>query len=97
MQSKYGNSKGHARTNSAAEGFISAAVLLTNNIVKVNAMSGMRVNHHQSENEERRAAYHGVGEIIMIGFVGAVNSDLFNDLHMSVRLRYISCTPADIF
>lgn len=90
-------SKGYARTNSTAGGFISAAVLITNNFVKVNTISGIRVKHHHSINEEGRAAYHEAGEINVIGFICAVNADLINDLQMGVRLRYISCTPADIF
>lgn len=97
MQSVYGSSKGHARTNSAAKSCISAAVLMINNFVKVKAMSGMRVNHRHSMSQEGRAAYHVVGEISVIGFICAVNADRFYDIQMGVRLRYISCAPADIF
>ena len=76
---------------------MSIVALITNQINKVIVASGIRVNAHYSINEEGRAAFHVEGKINVIVFIYVVRSDLFEDLQIGVRLRYISCTPADIF
>jgi hypothetical protein len=73
------------------------AAFITNQFQQARHKVCIRVNAYHSRNGEGRAACHLAGKINVIVFIAADRSDPFGVLPPGVRLRYISCTPADIF